>query len=92
MLPHGLATGPFSLRLGHTCCAFSIGIVLDTEGGISECVITPSTVKVTQRMSFDQVGEVLADAAQLPAHPELVAFHQVSFAGQLQPAAVKLHL
>ena len=79
MLPSSIATGPFSLRLAEECCALSIGVVLNADGSLGDTTITPSSIRVTARMTFQEVDQVLLGGpAELKRHPQLQALQQVS--------------
>lgn len=64
MFPRSLAEGPFSLgsnantpgqRPG-TCCALSVCATLNSDGSLGQLVhITPSTISVSHRLTYDQV-------------------------------------
>jgi exoribonuclease-2 len=61
MFPMSLASGPLCLRPGETSCALSVGVMLDSQGGIdadTPPVITPSLVRTT-RLTYDQVDNLL---------------------------------
>jgi exoribonuclease-2 len=59
MFPAELATGPMSLNAGGVCCALSFGILLDDAGGVSDFSIHSSQVKITYRLTYDDVDEIL---------------------------------
>jgi exoribonuclease-2 len=59
MFPSELATGPMSLVQGQVCCALSFGVVLNDGGEIQDYTITPSLVKPTYRLTYDDVDEIL---------------------------------
>ncbi|MEB3306179.1 MAG: ribonuclease catalytic domain-containing protein [Cyanobacteriota bacterium] len=59
MFPQVLATGPFSLRAGQRCAAWSLGIRLDTDGGISDLTLNRSWVRPAYRLSYADADELL---------------------------------
>ncbi|MFM2433081.1 MAG: hypothetical protein RLZZ511_4295 [Cyanobacteriota bacterium] len=69
MFPTELATGPMSLRAGEVCCALSFGILLDDEGGVTDYSIHASQIKITYRLTYDDVDEMLDLGVQ--AEPEI---------------------
>ena len=75
MFPKGLAERVFSLCQGQAGNAISVSIVLDEEGGIAECGVTPSIVH-PQRLTYDALDSLLLSASQ-EVQPELYALHQV---------------
>jgi len=62
MFPFPLATGPFSLRQGHRCAAWSTAIELDDEGAVADVEIVRSWVLPTYRLSYAD-GEALIELA-----------------------------
>ncbi len=71
MFPLELATGPMSLVQGETCYALSFGVILNQAGGIDDYCITPSLIKPTYRLTYEDVDEMLDLGIQ--AEPELLA-------------------
>ncbi|BAW95418.1 ribonuclease II [[Synechococcus] sp. NIES-970] len=59
MFPEDLAIGPMSLRQGQVCAALSFGVLLTDDGAIADYEITPSFVKPTYRLTYDDVAEML---------------------------------
>ncbi|MEO0834544.1 MAG: ribonuclease R family protein, partial [Cyanobacteria bacterium J06642_3] len=59
MFPHELATGPMSLVQGQVCPSISFGVILDESGAITEYSISPSIIKPTYRLTYDDVDEIL---------------------------------
>ncbi len=59
MFPFELAAGPMSLVQGEICCALSFGVILDTEGGVEEYSISPSLVKPTYRLTYEDADEMI---------------------------------
>ncbi len=62
MFPFPLATGPFSLRQGHRCAAWSTAIELDDEGAVAAVEIVRSWVLPTYRLSYAD-GDALIELA-----------------------------
>ncbi|PZV22100.1 MAG: ribonuclease II [Cyanobium sp.] len=62
MFPFPLATGPFSLRQGHRCAAWSTAIELDDEGAVADVEIVRSWVLPTYRLSYAD-GDALIELA-----------------------------
>ncbi len=71
MFPTELATGPMSLVQGKVCCALSFGIVLDRTGAIEDYRISPSLIRPTYRLTYDDVDEILQ--LEVEAEPEIRA-------------------
>ncbi|MEO0407479.1 MAG: ribonuclease R family protein [Cyanobacteria bacterium P01_A01_bin.135] len=59
MFPDALATGPMSLRQGELCYALSFGVVLDEAGAIANYTISPSLIRPTYRLTYDDVDDIL---------------------------------
>lgn len=59
MFPQVLATGPFSLRAGQRCAAWSLGIRLDPDGAISDLTLHRSWVRPAYRLSYADADELL---------------------------------
>ena len=59
MFPQVLATGPFSLRAGKRCAAWSLGIRLDTDGAIFDLTLNRSWVRPAYRLSYADADELL---------------------------------
>ncbi|MGD1908008.1 MAG: ribonuclease catalytic domain-containing protein [Leptolyngbyaceae cyanobacterium] len=74
MFPFELATGPMSLVQGEQCYALSFGVILSQTGDIEDYCITPSLIKPTYRLTYDDVDEMLDLGVQ--AEPELLAIAQ----------------
>ena len=66
MFPLSLATGPFSLRQGHQCCALTVKCIVESDGSIraGSVNVTPSTVIPTLRMTYDIVDEMLEECSE----------------------------
>ncbi len=71
MFPVELSTGPMSLIQGQLCCALSFGVILSDDGAVERYDITPSTIKPTYRLTYEDVDEILELGVQ--AEPELIA-------------------
>jgi exoribonuclease II len=69
MFPTALATGPMSLTTGTICSALSFGILLDPTGGVEDFSIHASHIKITYRLTYDDVGEMLDLGVE--AEPEI---------------------
>jgi exoribonuclease-2 len=69
MFPTELATGPMSLTSGAICCALSFGILLDATGQVEDFSIHASHIKITYRLTYDDVDEMLDLGVQ--AEPEI---------------------
>lgn len=59
MLPIELATGPMSLNAGEVCCALSFGVLLADDGSIEDYSIHASHIKITYRLTYEDVEEML---------------------------------
>lgn len=59
MFPSELATGPMSLVQGKICCALSFGVILDETGAVQNYQIHASLIKITYRLTYDDVDEML---------------------------------
>jgi exoribonuclease II len=59
MLPIELASGPMSLNAGEVCCALSFGVLLAEDGSIEDYSIHPSHIKITYRLTYEDVEEML---------------------------------
>jgi exoribonuclease II len=73
MFPIELSTGPMSLLQGQHCCALSFGVTLTEDGAVEGYDITPSTIKPTYRLTYEDVDEILELGVQ--AEPELIALY-----------------
>ena len=101
MMPRPLATGPMSLRGSAssggtavaTSCALSIGADVDMESGeVLHAVLTPSTVAVTHKLTYDQADQLLATSEA--GHPLalLAAVAQVRAECRARGGAVNVDL
>jgi exoribonuclease II len=59
MFPSALATGPMSLAQGQVCCALSFGVIINSDGEITDYQIHPSLIKPTYRLTYEDVDEML---------------------------------
>jgi exoribonuclease-2 len=80
MFPSELATGPMSLVEGKVCTALSFGIVLDEGGAVQDYQISPSLIKPTYRLTYEDVDEILELDVQ--AEPELKAIADLAMRRQ----------
>ncbi|MGF1537244.1 MAG: ribonuclease catalytic domain-containing protein [Elainellaceae cyanobacterium] len=71
MFPTELATGPMSLVQGQVCFALSFAIVLDSSGAIEDYSISPSLIRPTYRLTYDDVDDILQ--LQVEAEQEIRA-------------------
>ena len=62
-LHFSLGTGVMSLRQGYDCNALSLGVELLPDGSIntSSILMSPSTVRVSYRLTYDEVDEMLEE-------------------------------
>ncbi|NJK35931.1 MAG: VacB/RNase II family 3'-5' exoribonuclease [Oscillatoriales cyanobacterium SM2_2_1] len=74
MFPTELATGPMSLVQGKVCHALSFGVILDTEGAVTEFEICPSFIKPNYRLTYEDAEEML----QLGVEDDLEAIAQAA--------------
>ncbi|MEB3335510.1 MAG: RNB domain-containing ribonuclease [Cyanobacteriota bacterium] len=59
MVPGCLAYGPFSLRPGQRCAAWSVGIELAPDGDLAAMALHRSWVRPAYRLSYDDADELL---------------------------------
>lgn len=59
MFPPQLATGPFSLRSGQRCAAWSLAIELDDQGAIASQSLHRSWVRPAYRLSYADADELI---------------------------------
>lgn len=76
MFPRILSDGPFSLRAGQKCCAFSIGVVVAEDGSIESYDMVPSFISPKYRLTYDDADELLSERSAM--EPELTAIAQVA--------------
>jgi exoribonuclease-2 len=73
MFPLQLSTGPFSLRAGHRCAAWSVWVDLDADGAVAASGIARSWVRPAYRLSYADADELIELA---PAEePDPAALH-----------------
>jgi len=65
MFPPSLAEGPFSLNPGVETPALSFGCILADDGALVEYTVVPSTIRVTQRLSYHQAEDLKAQGDAL---------------------------
>ena len=75
MFPQVLSTGPFSLRAGHRCAAWSTWVELDAQGAITAYGIERSWVKPTYRLSYADADDLIELAP--PQEADLAAMEQI---------------
>eukprot|EP00536_Pseudo-nitzschia_multiseries_P006680 jgi/Psemu1/318962/estExt_fgenesh1_pm.C_1450023 len=63
MMPNRVSQQILSLRAQTDVCALSLGVELNDDGSIIEdsIIVTPSTVRVTYRLTYDDADEMLED-------------------------------
>jgi exoribonuclease-2 len=89
MFPRVLADGPFSLRAASdapasggpasgVCCALSICATLGPDGALDGYEVTPSAVRVTHRLTYDEADADIALGPGGAAHPELQRLYEAA--------------
>ena len=73
MFPPVLATGPFSLRAGHRCAAWSLWVELDDDGAIRSHGVERTWIQPRYRLSYDD-ADVLIELAP-PQERQLERLH-----------------
>jgi exoribonuclease-2 len=73
MFPPQLATGPFSLRSGQRCAAWSLAVDLDGDGAIASQSLHRSWVRPAYRLSYADADELLELAP--PQERDLLTLH-----------------
>ena len=73
MFPLQLASGPFSLRAGHRCAAWSLWVELDPAGAVQASGLSPSWVKPIYRLSYSDADELIELAP--PPDTDLADLH-----------------
>ena len=73
MFPLQLASGPFSLRAGRRCAAWSLWVELDSEGAVQASGLTRSWVKPIYRLSYGDADELIELAP--PPDTDLADLH-----------------
>lgn len=82
MFPPKVATETMSLNVNQDVCALSLGVELNDDGSIdkSSLVVTPSLIRVTYRLSYEEVDEMLEEG---------IAYNEEWQLGALLAAAIK---
>jgi len=80
MMPSSVSQQIMSLKAQTDVCALSLGVELDDNGSIIEdsIIVTPSTVRVDYRLTYDEADEMLEDG---------VGYNEEWELGQLYTAA-----
>ncbi|MCP9850574.1 RNB domain-containing ribonuclease [Cyanobium sp. Morenito 9A2] len=73
MFPLELAAGPFSLRQGERCAAWSYGIDLHDDGSLAGYELRRSWVRPTYRLSYEDADDLIELAP--PEDPDLSELH-----------------
>ena len=73
MFPVALSTGPFSLRAGHRCAAWSVWVELDATGAVAASGVERSWVRPAYRLSYADADELIELAP--PQEPDPAALH-----------------
>jgi len=71
---HGAATSSSS----GSCCAISVGVQLDEEGGLASWEVSPSVISIDGRLTYDDADEDLALGPDSCKHPELQLLYQAA--------------
>lgn len=63
MFPNKISIGSMSLRANHDCYALSLGVELNSDGSInsSSIIVVPSRIRVSYRLTYDDVDDMLAE-------------------------------
>jgi RNB domain len=82
MFPSIIGTDLMSLKANHDVCALSLGVELNDDGSIveSSLVVTPSLIRVSYRLTYDEVDEMLEEG---------IAYNEEWELGALLAAALK---
>jgi len=75
MFPQVLSTGPFSLRAGHRCAAWSTWVELDAQGAITAYGVERSWVQPTYRLSYADADDLIELAP--PQEADLAVMEQI---------------
>ena len=59
MFPESLSAGPFSLRMGRRCPAWSLWVDLAADGSVAEAGLVRSWVKPAYRLSYEDADELI---------------------------------
>lgn len=73
MFPPQLATGPFSLRSGRRCAAWSLAVELDEQGAIASQSLQRSWIRPAYRLSYTDADELIELAP--PQERDLLVLH-----------------
>jgi exoribonuclease-2 len=73
MFPPQLANGPFSLRSGRRCAAWSLAVQLDAEGAIRQHSLHRSWIRPAYRLSYADADELIELAP--PQERDLLDLH-----------------
>jgi exoribonuclease-2 len=73
MFPLSLSTGPFSLRAGRRCAAWSVWVELDASGAVAASGVERSWVRPAYRLSYADADELIELAP--PEEPDPAALH-----------------
>lgn len=73
MFPLQLSTGPFSLRAGRRCAAWSVWVELDGGGAVAASGVERSWVRPAYRLSYADADELIELAP--PEEPDPAALH-----------------
>jgi exoribonuclease R len=65
MFPEVLASELLSLGAGVDSFALSCGVILNEQGEVTSFEVCPSKVRVTKRLSYIQLDEILTRGAEL---------------------------
>jgi exoribonuclease II len=73
MFPPALATGPMSLIQGKVCCALSFEVLLAESGAVEDFKIHASLIKVTYRLTYDDVDDMISLGLQTDQELEVLS-------------------
>ena len=73
MFPPQLSTGPFSLRAGRRCPAWSVWVELDGDGAVAASGVERSWVRPAYRLSYADADDLIELAP--PEEPDPAALH-----------------
>jgi exoribonuclease II len=92
MFPTELATGPMSLKAGEICCALSFGILLDETGGVADFSIHSSHIKITYRLTYDDVVDMLDLGHQEPEIQDLAKWAKLRQSWRQSQGAININM
>ncbi len=92
MFPTELATGPMSLKAGEICCALSFGILLDATGGVEDFSIHSSQIKITYRLTYDDVVDMLDLGVQEPEIHDLAKWAKLRQSWRQSQGAININM